>query len=139
MPATARDIRVGNLMSIDPIVIEPDAPAGEAERLIKAHHIAGLPVVEHGVTIGVISQTDLVVARSSELISANWSRLRVRNIMAAPAVTVHVETSVRRAARLMIERHIHRLVVVDGEHRAIGVITPLDILPLLIEDEAPIP
>lgn len=133
MTATAPDVRVGNLMSIDPVVIDPDALVAEAERLLKAHRISGLPVVYDGATVGVISQTDIVIARSSELISANWHRLRVRNIMSAPPVTVHMDTSIRRAARLMVERHIHRLVVVDGEDRPVGVITPLDLLPLLIE------
>ena len=56
--------------------------------------------------------------------------------MTTPAVTVHIETSIRRAARLMIDRHIHRLVVIDGEDRAVGVITPLDLLPLLTDEDA---
>lgn len=136
MATVTPDIRVGNLMSIDPIVIEPEALVAEAERLLKAHHISGLPVVYGGATVGVISQTDIVIARSSELISANWHRLRVRNIMSAPAVTVHMDTTIRRAARMMVERHIHRLVVVDDDDRPVGVITPLDLLPLLI-DETP--
>ena len=127
-------IRVGNLMSIDPVVIDPDASVSEAETLLKTHRISGMPVVEKGVTVGVISQTDVLVARSSGLISGNWGRLRVRHIMSTPAVTVHIETSIRRAARLMIDRHIHRLVVVDGEERAAGVITPLDLLAPLIDE-----
>ena len=35
----------------------------------------------------------------------------------------------------MIDRHIHRLVVVDAEERAVGVITPLDLLPHFIDHE----
>lgn len=136
MASVTPDIRVGNLMSIDPVTISPDAPVADAERLIKTYRISGLPVVDGGATVGVISQTDIVIARSSELISGNWERLLVRNIMTTPAVTVHLETSIRRAARLMIDRHIHRLVVVDGEDRAIGVITPMDLLPHLIDGDA---
>ena len=135
MASVKPDIRVGNLMSVDPVTIGPDAPVADAESLLKAYRISGLPVVDSEVTVGVISQTDIVIARSSELISGNWQRLKVRNIMTAPAVTVHLETSLRRAARLMIDRHIHRLVVVDGEERAVGVITPLDLLPHLIDGD----
>lgn len=135
MATVMPEVRVGNLMSIDPVVVDPGAPVSEAEKLLKTHRISGMPVVDKGATVGVISQTDIVVARSSDLISGNWRRLRVRNIMTAPAVTVHIETSVRRAARMMIERHIHRLVVVDGEDRAVGVITPLDLLSLLVGEE----
>lgn len=134
--AIVTPVRVGNLMTIDPVVIDPSALVSEAEMLLKTHRISGMPVVEAGVTVGVISQTDIAIARSSVLSSGNWRRLRVRHIMTTPAVTVHNETSIRRAARLMIDRHIHRLVVIDGEDRAVGVITPLDLLPLLTDEEA---
>jgi predicted transcriptional regulator len=133
--AIVTPFRVGNLMSIDPVTIDPTALVSEAETLLKTHRISGMPVVEAGVTVGVISQTDIAVARSSVLSSGNWRRLRVRHIMTTPAVSVHIETSIRRAARLMIDRHIHRLVVIDGEDRAVGVITPLDLLPLLTKED----
>lgn len=135
MATLTHDLRVGNLMSVDPVVVEADAAVSEAERLLKAHRISGLPVVEHGATVGVISQVDIMMARSSGLISGNWARLRVRHIMSTPPVTVHIETSVQRAARLMVDRHIHRLVVVDGEDHPVGVISPLDLLRLLIGDD----
>ena len=40
MTIAGADLRVGNLMTIDPVVIVPDAPASEAERLIKAHRVS---------------------------------------------------------------------------------------------------
>lgn len=61
MPRTT-DLRVGNLMSTDPVVVGPDASAAEAERLLKTNRVSGLPVVDDGATVGVISLTDLVVA-----------------------------------------------------------------------------
>jgi IMP dehydrogenase len=122
-------------MSIDPVVIESDAAVSEAERLLKTYRISGLPVVQDGTTVGVISQVDIMIARSSGMMSGNWSRLLVRHIMSTPPVTVHIETSIRRAARLMVDRHIHRLLVVDGENRPVGVISPLDLLRLLIPDD----
>jgi CBS domain-containing protein len=130
-------VRVGNLMSVDPIVIDAEAPITEAELLLKSYRISGLPVVHDGVLAGVLSQTDLLNARSSELIGANWERVRVRHLMTRPAVTVHLNTSVERAARLMLEQHIHRLVVVDEEDEPIGVITSTDLLRTLLPDEDP--
>lgn len=130
-------IRVGNLMSVDPIVIDAEAPIVEAELLLKSYRISGLPVTQDGVLAGVISQTDLLNARSSDLIGANWERVKVRHLMTRPPVTVHLNTSVERAARLMLERHIHRLVVVDEEEEPIGVITSTDLLRTLLPDEDP--
>lgn len=134
MTIAASDLRVGNLMTIDPVVIGPDAPAAEAERLLKTHRVSGLPVISEDATVGVISQTDLVIARSSGMVGANWERVLVRHLMTTPAVTVHSGTSVARAAQLMVTRHIHRLVVVDDEDVPIGVVSSLDLLRVLLKD-----
>jgi CBS domain-containing protein len=134
MTTAASDLRVGNLMTIHPILIGADAPASEAERLLKTHRVSGLPVVNEDVKVGVISQTDLVVARSSAMISGNWPRVLVRHLMTTPPVTVHVGTSLARAAQLMVTRHIHRLVVVDDEDSPIGVVSSLDLLRALLKD-----
>ena len=134
---TITTMRVGNMMSVDPVVIDADAPVTDAEQLLKSYRISGLPVVASGALVGVISQTDLLNARSSELIGANWVRVRVRHLMSRPAVTVHLNTSVERAARLILERHIHRLVVVDDEETPIGVLTSTDLLRMLLPEEDP--
>lgn len=131
------EARVGNMMSVDPITVDAEASITDAEQLLKSYRISGLPVVADGALVGVISQTDLLAARSSELIGANWGRVRVRHLMTRPAVTVHLNTSVERAARLMLERHIHRLVVVDAEELPIGVLTSTDLLRTLLPDEDP--
>jgi CBS domain-containing protein len=125
------------MMSVDPVVIDAESPITDAEQLIKSYRISGLPVVADGALVGVISQTDLLNARSSELIGANWDRVKVRHLMSRPPVTVHLNTSVERAARLMLERHIHRLVVVDEEESPIGVLTSTDLLRTLLPDEDP--
>jgi CBS domain-containing protein len=78
-----------------------------------------------------------MVAHSSEMIGANWDRLRVRHLMSAPAVTVHADATVADAARAMLVRHIHRLVVVDDDGAPVGVVTPLDLLRSLLADPDP--
>lgn len=132
---TTTTLRVGNLMTVDPVVIGPDAQVHEAELLLKTYRISGLPVVEDGEVIGVISQTDLLNARSSELIGSNWDRVKVRHLMSRPAVTVHLATTIRRAARLMLDEQIHRLVVVDPDGAPIGVLSASDLLRALLPDE----
>lgn len=137
MLAQSAELRVGNLMTIDPIVVDPEAMASEAERLLKTYRVSGLPVVEEAEVKGVISQSDLMVAHSSDMIGANWDRLRVRHLMSSPAVTVHADATVVEAAREMLSRHIHRLVVVDDDGAPVGVVTPLDLLRSLLEDPDP--
>lgn len=119
--------RVADLMTNDPVVVAPDAPVAEAERLLKTYRISGLPVVGEGL-MGVISLSDILVARSSPMISANWTRLRVRHVMSSPAVTIHASARIAYAAREMHDRHIHRLVVVDDGGEPVGVLSSLDVL-----------
>jgi CBS domain-containing protein len=128
-------LRVGNLMTVDPVVIDPEATVHEAELMLKTYRISGLPVVAGGEVVGVISQTDLLNARSSELIGANWDRVKVRHLMSRPAVTVHLATTVNRAARLMLEEHIHRVVVVDPDGAPVGVLTTSDLMRALLPEE----
>lgn len=53
-------IPVANVMSRDPIVLRPDAPISEAARLLIAHKIGGLAVVQDAQVVGVITTSDLL-------------------------------------------------------------------------------
>jgi acetoin utilization protein AcuB len=48
-----------DFMAYEPITISPDAPIGEAARRMLQHKIGGLPVVEYGELVGIITETDL--------------------------------------------------------------------------------
>jgi CBS domain-containing protein len=122
---------VGDLMAVEPVIISADAPIGEAAGLIERHHVSGLPVVDGaGLLVGVISQTDLLRARATEHLWANWPGLAVRHLMSSPAVTVHRSASIAEAARTMEHLGIHRLVVVadHDETLPIGVLSVSDIV-----------
>ena len=78
-------LSVGDLMTPDPIVIGGDEPLADAARLFDQHRIHGLPVVGRGrVLIGVISQTDMIRARTTEQLWAGWRGLKVRHLMTSP-------------------------------------------------------
>jgi CBS-domain-containing membrane protein len=118
-------------MAARPVVVLADASLDEAVRLIDEHHFHGLPVVDaYGSLVGVVSQTDLARARSSEYLWASWPTLAVRHLMTSPAVTVKRSTPLIVAARRMEEHGIHRLVVVeDGDELSpIGVLSTTDLI-----------
>jgi CBS domain-containing protein len=48
-----------DFMAYDPITVAADAPIGEAARRMVQHKIGGLPVVEYGELVGIITETDL--------------------------------------------------------------------------------
>ncbi len=136
---TTRRTTVGDLMAFEPIVVRADAPLSEAAKLLERHHISGLPVVDGaGSLVGVISQTDLIRARTTEYLWANWPGLAVRHLMSSPAITVHRDTTIGEAARDMERNQIHRLVVVSDtdELLPIGVLSTSDIVRLMAEEGA---
>jgi len=55
-------LTVGEIMSKTVIEIGPDRPATDAARLMLDHKIGGLPVVQDGVVIGIVTETDIVRA-----------------------------------------------------------------------------
>jgi len=123
--------QVGDLMAIDPVVVRADEPLVEAARLMDTRHVHGLPVIDGASTlVGVISQTDLLRARATEYLWANWADLRVRHLMTSPALTVHGDAPLALAARKMERHHVHRLVVVAAEDDGlpIGVLSTTDLV-----------
>jgi CBS domain-containing protein len=113
---------VGDLMTMGTVDVRADAPLAEAARLLDAHRIHGLPVVDAtGLLVGVISQTDLLRARAMEYLWANWAGLRVRHLMTSPALTIRQDEPIAAAARKMELHHVHRLVVVSDEDEALGI------------------
>jgi CBS domain-containing protein len=128
---------VGDRMAFDPIVIRFDASLTDAARMLDSHKISGLPVVdEAGCLVGVLSQTDLARARSTEYLWANWPGLAVRHLMTSPAVTVRRSTPLPIAARQMERRHIHRLVVVadDDQTFPIGILSMTDLVHAIVDE-----
>ena len=122
---------VGDLMASEPVVVQANASLDEAASLLDLHGISGLPVVDRaGSLVGVLSQTDLLRARSTEYLWTNWPGLAVRHLMTSPAITVTRSTALPLAARTMERRHIHRLVVVsdDDETLPIGILSVTDIV-----------
>jgi CBS domain-containing protein len=118
-------------MSSRPIVIRADAPLAEAARLLDEHQITGLPVVDpEGLLVGVLSQTDLVRARSTEHLWTSWPGLAVRHLMTTPAFTTRRSASLADVARQMERYHVHRLVVVSDEDPrvVVGVISTGDLV-----------
>jgi CBS domain-containing protein len=122
---------VGDLMTLDVVVVRANASLDEAAALLDRHHVSGLPVVDGaGSLVGVVSQTDLIRARSTEYLWTNWPGLSVRHLMTTPAITVRRSVALTTAAARMEREHIHRLVVVadDDEGLPIGILSMTDLV-----------
>ncbi len=131
-----RSLTVGALMSTDPIVVPADAPLAHAAELLERHHIHGLPVVDaFGGVVGVVSQTDMLRARTTGELWSRWPGLKVRHLMSSPALTIGADADVAEAATRMEHERVHRLVVVGPDGRSpVGVLSTSDLVHGMLEE-----
>ncbi len=107
-------------MVVNPITIAPDATLGEARALMEAHRISGIPVVElGGKLVGILTNRDVRFADNP--------KQPVRELMTHEGlVTVHAGVSQDEAKRLLHQRRIEKLLVVDDRFHCTGLITVKD-------------
>ena len=103
--------------------VTPLTTGAEAVALLRRHRIRHLPVVEEGRVIGVVTDRDLRGTDPERPVSA---------IMSRPVVTVGPRTPIDRAARLLFDRRIGCLPVVD-EGRLVGILTQTDAVAALVD------
>lgn len=126
---------VGELMTRDPILAGADMLLADAAELMDFYRVSGLPVVdENGCLVGLISQADLLHARTTEALWHAWPGLAVRHLMSQPAVSVTSNTAIEEAMNLMERLGIQRLVVVDVDGETpIGVLSLTDLVHSMAE------
>jgi IMP dehydrogenase len=117
-------------MVVNPITITPSATLAEAQALMARHRISGIPVTEaSGRLVGILTNRDVRFAENPDQPVAE---LMTRDNLAtvAPGVTQD------EARRLLHQRRIEKLVVVDDAYRCIGLITVKDIEKAVLYPEA---
>jgi len=109
--------------------IREDAALIEACQMMVERDISSLVIVnDEGYLSGIITRTDLLRSR---LENDYWSSIPVRRYMNNQVVTVTPETKLFDVLKLLVENHIHRIVVVqivDGEKRPLSVLSDSDII-----------
>jgi len=152
MPKTVAD-----LMTREPLTARPEMSLKEVIKILADRRISGLPVVdEHDLLIGIISETDLmwretgvtppayIMVLDSVIYLENPSRYEqelhkalgqtVGEVMSRDPVSIAPEKSVQEAAKLLHDRNIHRLPVLDTTGKVIGILTRGDIVRAMVAD-----
>ncbi len=108
-------------MVVNPITIAPDATLAEAQALMLTNAISGIPVVEaSGKLAGILTNRDV---RFAENPAQPVSELMTHENLA----TVSASVTQEEARRLLHQRRIEKLLVVDEAYHCIGLITVKDI------------
>jgi acetoin utilization protein AcuB len=138
---------VRNVMSKQPITIDPEAPLATAIAVMREKEIRHLPVVDHtGRLTGIITDRDLRSAalapalaeflpvglrRAVEGAAEMLQELRVKDAMTWGVVTTRPDASVAEAGAVMFERRIGSLPVRENG-KLVGIVTERDIFKALM-------
>lgn len=147
-----------DVMTREVLVAHPDTSFREVVRLIEAHQVHALPVVDElRQVLGMVAGSDLLVRVERDLLAKEDStagrgrtflqrRRRGRTavttagttsgeIMTSPAVTIDPSRTLSQAARVLHQRHIGRLPVIDQTGRLIGIVTRSDLLTAFLRPD----
>ena len=132
-------MQVGAYMTRQPITVPADATMKEAVMLMRQHQIRHLPVVNGGSLIGILSDRDVRRASPSLLTGIdreNYDQVLnetlVTRIMTREPFTVESKTSLLEAVRVLVDKRIGSIPVVDGTE-LVGIFTERDALRVLLE------
>ena len=117
-------------MVVNPITIAPDATLGEAKTIMADNRISGIPVVEaSGKLVGILTNRDVRFADNP--------KQPVRELMTHENLaTVSAGVTQEEAMRLLHQRRIEKLLVVDDAYHCIGLVTVKDIEKAVTYPEA---
>jgi len=106
-------------MILDPITVGPNEPLAFAVGLMQEHGISGLPVVDNGLAVGILTHRDI---RFVDDLSQP-----VRSLMTHKLITAKEDVSIEEAKRLMHQNRIEKLIVLDDVGALQGLLTIKDI------------
>lgn len=129
---------VGELMQREVVTLGAHDTLELAEDIMRLGRIRHMPVVAGDKLVGLLSQRDLFRAAISSVLQfrpkaeKEWlARIKVEEVMIRKIVTTTPETPVREAARLLVEKKIGCLPVLEGE-RLVGLLSESDCLDYLV-------
>ena len=111
--------KLKDLMSRDVKVISPDMTIRDAARKMRDGDFGMMPVGEDDRLIGTISDRDIAIRAVAEGKDAATS---VRDVMSEGVAWAYEDDSVEEATKIMSERQVRRLPVVDRNKRLVGIV-----------------
>ena len=119
------DRQIASLMTRSVVTVDIDDTVENVERVLREGAFAFVPVLgRQGECFGVISASDIVQFHSRQ---ENPKLRRAWEICTHQVIEVPPDTPMQKVARLMLDKHVHHVVVTDAG-RVAGVLSSLDLI-----------
>ncbi|OPY02844.1 MAG: Hypoxic response protein 1 [Syntrophorhabdus sp. PtaB.Bin047] len=121
-------MKVVELMNKDVVTCHPTEKLNIILNKLELFNIAGMPVVDKGRLVGIVCQSDILKG----LKNGSMTELSVSDVMTADVVTVPPTESAVLVAKIMVEKHINRVPIVEND-KVVGIVTRGDIIKAVAE------
>lgn len=108
-----------DVMSHEVKILNPDAAVKDAARQMRDGDFGLMPVGENDRLIGTLSDRDIVVRGVAQGMDAS---AKVRDVMSPDVVWAYENDSVEKASRIMSDKQIRRLPIVNADKRLVGIV-----------------
>jgi CBS domain-containing protein len=118
------------------ITLEQDMTLLEARNTMIKYNISRIVVVKERIPVGILTEKDIARFLYSEVPSRRLDEIVVNEIMSKVLVTVEENFDLRRCSRLMLEKGISSLIVLDKSKNLKGIFTKTDLLSAYVQNFA---
>jgi CBS domain-containing protein len=139
-PKLNKQITIADYMTDEVATVTRSTTLLEAHTLMGAKRIRSLPVVEDGKIVGLVTRTDLMSSdpsrpamQNSQETSTKVLAQPVEKVMVTSVITLDPAAEITEAARILLEKKIHCLPVVDAKQQMLGIITESDLFLMLLQ------
>jgi CBS domain-containing protein len=114
------------------VAVHPDTTVMDAVRTMDQESIGAVAVTEGNVLVGMFSERDLMLRVVVE--KRDPERTRIGEVMTSPVETIRRDSNTDDALKVMLEKHIRHLPIVDTDGKLAGMISMRSLLHDKVED-----
>jgi len=116
---------VGEIMTVEVHTLTTEKMVSEAAKTMSEHRITAIPVLKDDKLVGIITETDII--KRVVVRGLDPATTKIGDVMSSNVITAPSETTVPAAAKLMEEKRIKKLPIVD-DGRLKGIVTNTDLV-----------
>ncbi|MDB5080899.1 MAG: domain containing rane protein [Chloroflexi bacterium] len=150
-------MNVGDIMTREVVFVTPTTLVSQVARVLVEYNISGVPVVDNGKVVGIVTEEDLVMrdaiidmphffgvfdsvfylATKHDFDEEMHKILatEAQDLMASKVVTINQDASVQALATLMIKKEVNPVPVLDDNDELVGIVSRSDLVRLMVAEE----